>query len=272
MAKKQTNTVARSSAVPAKSIVVNEDKNNFYKAINITSSRIINIGDLPNIPSFQPGECRDLLRYYSLEQIEQSKVLTYLVNVKWLKVDKKIDGTSGLSNVSITEINNQVVNVVSGVVEEAIIAQSASPFVAPRITKIDAQKGIVYFDNPSNEQVEIYKYTRKRNGKHHSKKNEYSPRLGKRYKVLYQLKNGAEKWEVPERWIYPANKKGQGNLRNYFKLGVRSPDGKRSDLSVLTVATAVQDEYSKGTRIILENSGGNGKKITNPESDQKGKT
>lgn len=124
----------------------------------------------------------------------------------------------------------------------------------PKVLKIDAKQGIVYLENITEEQIEVYKYTRKESGAHNS----YSPHLGKRYKVLYQLKKGATSWKVPDRWIYPTKEKGRTNYRNYFKFGVRKSDGTRSDLSILTVLTANSYEYHDGIKIILDGKSGRG--------------
>ena len=142
---------------------------------------------------------------------------------------------------------------------------SAITISPPKITRIDAKAGIVYLDNPSGLQIEVYKYTRKKNGSHtytngskHEHGYEYSPRLGKRYKILYQLGAGVTAWTVPTKWIWPASHH-KTTYRSYFKFGVRDSDGTRSDLSSLTVITANVYEYADGIKILLENSGGGGK-------------
>jgi hypothetical protein len=142
---------------------------------------------------------------------------------------------------------------------------STTALLLPKITRIDAKAGIVYLDNPSSLQIEVYKYTRKKNephiyanGSRHEHGYEYSPRLGKRYKVLYQLSRGATSWTVPTKWIWPVGHR-KTTFRSYFKFGVRDSDGVRSDLSVLTVITANIYEYADGIKILLENSGGGGK-------------
>lgn len=137
---------------------------------------------------------------------------------------------------------------------------STTVLQAPIITRIDAKNGIVYFDNPSGMQVEVYKYTRKQNGPHTSRplNGPYSDRLGKRYKPIRQLPNGATSYTVQTRWINGgAMFANRWNKRNYFKLGARNPTtGERSELSSLTIMTAVKREFDLGGKIYLENAGG----------------
>ena len=132
-----------------------------------------------------------------------------------------------------------------------------SALQAPIITRIDSKTGIVHFRNPSGMQVEVYKYTRKRAGTHSHKapKGPYANRIGKRYKPIRQLPNGATNYTVQARWI---NAPFNTRRRNYFKLGVRNPStGERSDLSIFTILTAnAQDAISFGNKIMLEAPGG----------------
>lgn len=134
---------------------------------------------------------------------------------------------------------------------------------APRIQTIDAKNGIVYLDNPSGYQVEVYKYTRRNSG-NHVKKDEtvLTPRLGKRFRPFWTLKQGVTQWTVPLEFVYPANIGGRSNSgrRNYFKFGVKTPDRTRSDLSSLTICTATDNEYNSGDgiRILYESAGGIG--------------
>lgn len=116
----------------------------------------------------------------------------------------------------------------------------------PVVTGIDGTTGIVYFDNPSGMQVEIWKFVKKKRGSHTARVIIYDDRKGKRYRPLRQLANGANSWTVEDRWINPIAHplSPSVNKRNYFKLGVRDPDtGERSVLSSITIATAVNFEY-----------------------------
>lgn len=135
----------------------------------------------------------------------------------------------------------------------------AALLLPPRVTGIDAKQGIVYFDNPAGHQIEIYKYTRKHKGPHRS--GSYPPHLGKRYKVLYQLKKGATSWTVPDDWIWPIAHTGNPNNRSHFKFGVRKTNGTRSTLSADTIITAVDAEYAEGNgvKILYYAPGGGGK-------------
>lgn len=185
---------------------------------------------------------------------------TVPVMADYLLVEKPIEGMIAW-NYSIHELMKytrfawEVVTGTSG---------TSVQLVPPKVVKIDAKQGIVYFENPTGEQIEVYKYTRKKNRVHKKNKNknkEYSPHLGKRYKVLYQLKKDATSWKVPDKWIYPVKIKGKINYRSHFKFGVRKLNGIRSDLSALTVLTANSYEYNDGVKIILENCGGGGKRV-----------
>ena len=134
--------------------------------------------------------------------------------------------------------------------------------VPPKITHIDAQLGIVYFDNPMGHQIEVYRYTRKKVGPHVSYSGKiFPPHVGKRYKVLYQLKKNATSWTVPDKWLIPLRNNGNRDRRNHFMFGVRKPDGTRSELSTLTVITTNHFEYNSGIKILLENCGGGGKRV-----------
>ena len=177
--------------------------------------------------------------------------------LRGLGIDQLQKVLAANSNKSSVIIDNEI-NRVQFIDE----SNDSNNLIPPKIIKLDAKAGIVYFENPTEEQIEIYKYTRKNNGIHHHKKGsteDYSPRLGKRYKVLYQLKKGAISWTVPSQWIFPGSGKHQTNLRSHFKFGVRNTDGIRSDLSVLTVITANSYEYANNIKILLENCGGGGK-------------
>ena len=57
------------------------------------SRRIISIGDLPKVPSFDPGSTHDLLRYYDKETINRSNNLSSLMRAKLVKLIKKTNGT-----------------------------------------------------------------------------------------------------------------------------------------------------------------------------------
>ena len=57
------------------------------------SRKIINIGDLPKIPSFDPGGTHDLLRYYDKETINRSNNLSELMRAGILKLIKKTNET-----------------------------------------------------------------------------------------------------------------------------------------------------------------------------------
>jgi hypothetical protein len=134
----------------------------------------------------------------------------------------------------------------------------------PIITSIDSKLGIVYLENPSGLQIEVYKYTRRQKSDHTraDEEYEYTPRKGKRYKPHVMLPYEATTWTMPERWIAPmlANDNSDPDRRHYFKFGVRTLDGVRSNLTTLTVCTAVNKEYDggNGIKILLQGPGGGG--------------
>jgi hypothetical protein len=66
------------------------------------------------------------LRYYSFEEIEQSKALTYLVAIKWLEVDtteesEEASATTETTNNYINEVvENTVIEVVNKYIDESV--------------------------------------------------------------------------------------------------------------------------------------------------------
>ena len=117
--------------------------------------------------------------------------------------------------------------------------------VPPKVSSIDAVKGIVYFENESGLQIEVYKYTRHRKGGHVKGEKVWSDHLGKRYRVLYQLPYGTTGWTVPDIWIH------QNEKRTHFKFGVRTLEGMRSDVSSITIITAIPFEQEQGIKILI---------------------
>ena len=116
----------------------------------------------------------------------------------------------------------------------------------PAITGLDNKKGTVYFTCPKELRVEVYKYTRKNKGKHTKKDgHQYSDRLGKRFRVLYQLPLGATEWTIDREWIKKTKKSSN---RNFFKFGTVDKDNSRSGLTSETIATAVGKE-SKSDKV-----------------------
>ena len=68
-----------------------QSRREFWKITNITSNRKINIGDLPKLPTLEPNERCDLLRYYTKEEINLSENLPFLIRRGWLRANKQLD-------------------------------------------------------------------------------------------------------------------------------------------------------------------------------------
>jgi hypothetical protein len=68
-----------------------QSRREFWRITNITSNRKINIGDLPLLPTLEPNERCDLLRYYTKEDINQSENLPFLISKGWLRAKKNLD-------------------------------------------------------------------------------------------------------------------------------------------------------------------------------------
>ena len=104
---------------------------------------------------------------------------------------------------------------------------------AVNIAFIEESKGIVHFEPyDAALQIEVYKYTAKETGAHvHKNSKVYSDRIGKRYKVLYQVARGATSWTMPAKYVL-------NHKKNYFKFGLFNIATKvRSALSSLTIQT-----------------------------------
>jgi len=102
-----------------------------------------------------------------------------------------------------------------------------------KIAYIKESSGIIYFEPyDSSLQIEVYKYTTKSTGEHiHKNGTIYTNRIGKRYKVLYQIARGASSWTMPVKYVLHEKK-------NYFKFGFFNIATKvRSPLSSLTIQT-----------------------------------
>jgi len=71
-------------------ITENQNQREYWKVTN-TSNRLINIGDLPKVPTIEPGETHDLLRYYSKDQVTQSIMLPAIIKRGWFTAIKELD-------------------------------------------------------------------------------------------------------------------------------------------------------------------------------------
>jgi len=58
------------------------------------TKRILVIGDLPKIPSFQKGQTRDLLERYTKAELAKSQDLRRLIDTKKLRLTKVVDDHS----------------------------------------------------------------------------------------------------------------------------------------------------------------------------------
>ena len=104
---------------------------------------------------------------------------------------------------------------------------------AVKIAYIEESVGIVHFaPYDTDYQIEVYKYTTKETGAHvHKNGKIYTNRIGKRYKVLYQVARGATSWTMPAKYVLHHKK-------NYLKFGLFNIATKaRSSLSAETIAT-----------------------------------
>lgn len=104
--------------------------------------------------------------------------------------------------------------------------------VPPQIAMLDPATAEIGFKNPSGLQIEVWRYTRHRQGPHVNR----SAHLGKRYKPFMWLPLGAMFWTLPPVWRTKSR-------RVYLKFGVRAPDGRRSTLGVETVVVHTLAEY-----------------------------
>jgi len=71
-------------------IRTNVDKREQWFVKNI-SSKILTVGDLPKLPTFNPGDEYDLLSYHDKNQISNSADLTTLSSFGWITITKKKD-------------------------------------------------------------------------------------------------------------------------------------------------------------------------------------
>jgi len=102
-----------------------------------------------------------------------------------------------------------------------------------KIAYIEESAGIIHFGPyDTGWQVEVYKYTARETGAHiHKNGKVYSDRIGKRYKVVYQVARNATSWTMPAKYVLHHKK-------NYFKFGLFNIATKvRSALSALTIQT-----------------------------------
>jgi hypothetical protein len=116
------------------------------------------------------------------------------------------------------------------------------------ISAIDNFNAIVYLKYDAQYQVEVYKYTRHRNGLHYKTDGKYDiPHFGKRYKVIYQLKQKAKEWKIPDRWFGT-------NTKSYFKFGLYNPSNHERSLSITsqTIETVVNEQFMQSTKILLK--------------------
>jgi hypothetical protein len=60
---------------------------------NLTNKHL-GIGDLPRLPTLDPGQCLDLLRYHTKEQAQQSRLLISLAQRYWISLTKVMDGVA----------------------------------------------------------------------------------------------------------------------------------------------------------------------------------
>jgi len=84
---------AEKISIMPKPAYYDQSRREFWRITNI-SKKILNIGDLPKLPTLEPNEFCDLLRYYTKEEINQSENLPYLIKKRWLRASKDLDNVS----------------------------------------------------------------------------------------------------------------------------------------------------------------------------------
>lgn len=113
------------------------------------------------------------------------------------------------------------------------------------VLRINSDKGIIYFNNPTELQIETYKYTRHTGGEHSSGKTVFSDRLGKRYKPYNMLPMGVTEWVVPDGLR-------REQKRQYLRFSTWDPINKtRAQLGPDIVIVSSNRDMNKGTGKIL---------------------
>lgn len=75
---------------------------------NLTNNKI-NIGDLPLVPTLNPGQRIDILRFYDREKISHSIVLTQLVKANVVSLNKQKIYNNGLpGNITSAEVDEAI--------------------------------------------------------------------------------------------------------------------------------------------------------------------
>ena len=72
----------------------NSSKREYWRVTNPHASRMLNIGDLPFVPTVEAGKTIDLLRYYTKEEVGQSEILPVLISRGWLTSKKRLDSVN----------------------------------------------------------------------------------------------------------------------------------------------------------------------------------
>lgn len=68
-----------------------QNKRESWNVKNLTK-KTISIGDLPTVPTFNPGQTHDILKFVTREKASHSTDLVDLLNAKWVRL-KKVDPT-----------------------------------------------------------------------------------------------------------------------------------------------------------------------------------
>jgi hypothetical protein len=68
-------------------LITNSDNRDKWIITNVYS-KPLSIGDLPNVPTINPGQSFDILNYASREKISQSKAFAYMTIKGWLSLTK----------------------------------------------------------------------------------------------------------------------------------------------------------------------------------------
>lgn len=105
--------------------MVTENDNREQWIVTNNSNRRISIGDLPRVPTIQPGQGLNLLQYVTKQEIGQSKGLLAAINVGYVVLNKKTEeeddviSTEDAGDAITSAEENELVNTV---IEGEIIA------------------------------------------------------------------------------------------------------------------------------------------------------
>jgi|2_EtaG_2_1085320.scaffolds.fasta_scaffold76545_2 hypothetical protein len=74
-------------------VITGQEFREQWYAVNV-STKIISLGDLPDLPSFDPGDAYDLLAHHIKTEISRSTNLKEAILLGWIQVTKVVDSSS----------------------------------------------------------------------------------------------------------------------------------------------------------------------------------